>query len=491
MSPVWFSFPIELVCMVIERSDRKTLFNWAYTSKFYYNIAADLIWRSFRVRDPGRKWYPFDTLGPTFPFQSKPPAQRVKNFEFYSFENESALRRGLATSCMTYALRNLSNLEHVLLEGDVHHDGFGALIQNQGLRDLSMRQLNEFWPVGGNVTPEPLCSYTLNFAPLAGIASLSDLRIGRLTPGEAPGLAKAIRDLPLVKLKIVAAPPADSDDPRKSCAGTKIDKSPIQTILEITLESSKEIKGTLPPTLQDVTLRDRFRPFQSTNRVLLLDAFRLLNVSKLALYVMATKQLVHFFHHARFHILTSFTVNGCRHFLPDTAWTALGLDFDKGAPIDPPDTPIYGSFLDFLSRHHLTLEDLTMSPGLLRPGYARSLRFGKGDLERLGSLDRTLGTFEIPGATLCKSPDRWAWEDFEWTRSCSQRPTEHRAFLCSCLSMQNERCLTMATMEPIEASDDEEDEHSEAENYEYDTFLEDCQDSSDDDDDYGDYERFS
>ncbi|KAI4239579.1 MAG: hypothetical protein LQ349_000253 [Xanthoria aureola] len=486
MSPVWFSLPNELVCMVVERSDRETLFNWAYTSKFYYNVAADLIWRSFRVRNPGRKPYPFDALGPTFPFQSKSPAQRIKNFEFFS-----ALRRGLAISCITNALGQLSNLEHVSLEGHVHPDGFNALIQNKNLRCLSMRQGTEFQPDDGNETSESLCSYTFNFAPLAGIASLADLRVGQLTPAEAPGLAKAIRDLPLVKLTIVAAPPADLDDPRKSYSGTEIDKSPSQTILEITLESPGEIKGTLPPTLQDITLRDRFRPFQSTNKDLLLDVFRPVDVSKLELLVMAPKQLVHFFHHARFHNLTSFTVNGCRHFLPDTAWTALGLDIDKGAPIDPPDIPIYGSFFDFLSRHQQSLKDLTMRPGLLHPGCNYTLRFKKGDLKRLGDLDRTIRTFETPGATsIGYHHKQWVWEAYEWTRSCSQRPTDHRAFLCSCLCMENERCITMATMEPIETSDDEEDEDSEAENYEYDTFQEDCEDSSDDDDDYGDYDPF-
>ncbi len=461
MSPAWFSLPNELVCMVVERSDRETLFNWTYTSKFYYNVAADLIWRSFCFRNGGdRKWYPLDALGPTFPFQSKSPAQRVRNFEFLS-----ASRRGFAISYITNALGELSNLEHVSLEGDVHPDGFDAFIQNKNLRCLSMRQRTEFEPVNGNETPESLCSYIFNFAPLAGIASLADLRVGQLTPAEAPGLAKAIRDLPLVKLTIVAAPPADMDDPRTSYSGTEIDKSPIQTMLEITLESPGEIKGTLPPTLRDITLRDRFRPFQSTNKDLLLDVFRPVDVSKLELLVMAPKQLVHLFHHARFHNLTSFTVNCCRHFLPDTAWTALGLDIDKGAPIDPPDIPIYGSFLDFLSRHQQSLEDLTMRPGLLRPDY--TLRFKKGDLKRLGDLDRTIRTFATPAATLIGyNHKQWVWETYEWTRGCSQRPTDHRDFLCSCLCMENERCLTMGTMELIVTSDDEEDEDSEDEDSE-------------------------
>lgn len=460
--------PPELVCMVVERSDRKTLRNWSCTSKFYYNIAADVIWNSFAVRDPkpGRAWYRIDALRSKIRFQSKSPAQRVKNFDFVAAPARSefchVIQRRLAIRCMSDALRNLPNLERVLLEGDVHPDGFDALRQNKKLQELRLRLWAEFLPFDDDAPEEPFCSYTLNFASLAGLKYLQRLSIGRLTPCEAPVLALAIRDLQLISLMVFAAPPADSEDPRKSYAGTEDDNSPIQKILELLLTSRGGCSGHLPLSLQDITLRDFYRPFKSSNNDLLVNTIRPVNVSKLELCVIATKQLIH---HVRFPNLTSFALSGCRHFLPDTAWMALGLDFDKDAPIDPPASPMYGSFLGFLGCHRQSLESLMISHILSfgRPGDEGLLYFAKDDLKRLGDPGRGLTPQELEPSLLLgtrvETHNQLAWVFSNWTHSCSQVPSDDEA-LSSCLCVEKEHGITMRLIEARDNFvDEEEDEY--------------------------------
>lgn len=453
--------------MVVERSDRETVRNWSCTSKFYYNIAADVIWNSFAVYDPkpGRAWYRIDALRYKIRFQTKSPAQRVKTLAYFATQDglgfDAVIERRLATRCMTDALKCMPNLQIVALEGHVHPDGFDALSQNKQLQKLRLRLCSEYLRFDKDVPEEPSCSYTLNFAPLAGITSLRTLLVGRLTPREAPGLALAIRDLQLISLMVFAAPPADSVDPRKSYAGMGDDISPIQKILESLLTSRGGRSGHLPLSLQDITLRDFYRPFKSSNNDLLVNTIRPVNVSKLELCVVATKQLIHFFHHAPFPNLTSFALSGCRHFLPDNAWMALGLDFDKDAPIDPPAIPMYGSFLGFLGCHRQSLESLTMSHILSfgRPGDEGLLYFEKDDLKRLGDPGRGLTPqeFEAPlllGTRRVEPHNQLAWVFSNWTHSCSQVPSDDEAF-SSCLCVEKEHGITIRL---IEARDDFVDE---------------------------------
>ncbi|KAI4251349.1 MAG: hypothetical protein L6R42_008417, partial [Xanthoria sp. 1 TBL-2021] len=330
LSPVWSGMPRELVCMVVERSDRETLRNWSRTSKFYYNIAADIIWNSFAVRDPkpGRAWYRIDALRSKLRFQTKSPAQRVKTFTYFATQDgsnfDAVIERRLATRCMTDALKYMPNLQLVALEGHVHPDGFDALTQNKQLQKLRLRLCSEYLRFDNDAPEEPSCSYTLNFAPLAGITSLRALLVGRLTPREAPGLALAVRGLlQLLKLQLSAAPPADTEDPRGSYAGTDNDNSPIQIFLETVLSKPTASKRHLPLSLTHIQFQDIYRPFRSSKKDLVLAAIRS-DVCFLDLSIIATQQLKHFFRHAAMPRLSFFTVAGCRHFLPDVAWKALG-----------------------------------------------------------------------------------------------------------------------------------------------------------------------
>ncbi|KAL8977335.1 MAG: hypothetical protein Q9205_006840, partial [Flavoplaca limonia] len=287
---------------------------------------------------------------------------------------------------MVHSLMLLADLQRIVLKGHVHSDAFNTLKYRKHLKDLELRLDSAFLPIEG----DDYSSYTLKFVPLAGITHLQHLAIGRFTPFEASGLAKAISNLPLIKLTVFAAPPADLEDPRKSYAGTEYDKSPTQTFLESSLADHGKCSHHLPLSLQDIKLRDVYRPFNSTHKDLVLNTICSLNVSTLDLGLVASKELVHFFDHARLPNLTSFTVSGCRHFLPDTAWAALGLNFDHNPPVDLPDIPVHGSFVEFLGRHRQSLENLTIRPGLHLswPGDQLALNFTKEHLQRIAKTDQ-------------------------------------------------------------------------------------------------------
>ncbi|KAL8870504.1 MAG: hypothetical protein Q9198_007613 [Flavoplaca austrocitrina] len=456
LSRVLSGMPCELVCMVVERSDDGTLFNWTHTSKFYYNIAADVIWKSFVICDAkaGRAWSWTNFLRYKMPFQTKSPAQRVRALTFSC----SQVLWSNATKPMVHSLMLLADLQRIVLKGHVHSEAFNTLKYRKNLKDLELRLDSAFLPIEG----DDYSSYTLKFVPLAGITHLQHLAIGRFTPFEASGLAKAISNLPLIKLTVFAAPPADLEDPRKSYAGTEHDKSPIQTFLESSLADHGKCSHHLPLSLQDIKLRDVYRPFKSTHKDLVLNTVCSLNVSTLDLGLVASKELVHFFDHARLPNLTSFTVSGCRHFLPDTAWAALGLNFDHNPPVDLPDIPVHGSFVEFLGRHRQSLENLTIRPGLHLswPGDQLALNFTKEHLERIAKTDQRPSLQQSEPVLILaadgKPLNQEAWNLAAWAGSCSQGSIS--AISCTCFCKEMEHCVTMRFIEAIDSTIDEDDE---------------------------------
>ncbi|KAL8646689.1 MAG: hypothetical protein Q9226_006753 [Calogaya cf. arnoldii] len=485
LSPVWSRTPREIVCMVIEESDRETLFNWSRTSKYYYNIAADIIWRWFCINDPQpyRSWNRtcrrIDALRLKTRFETKSPAQRVKDLHFFTAWNESAYdpvtQRRAATRCMTDALNLLPNLERVLLEVDVHPDGLVALKKNEHLQELVLRLWVEFFPLDYDDDQKPICSYTLDFASLAGLGYLQHLSIGRLTPLEVLGLAKAICALPLTKLRLDAAPPADSDDPRKSYTGTEVDKSPIQTLLETVKLSGGQFSGHLPTSLQSISIRNIYRPFRSSDENLLLATIHPGNVTRLDLCVIAPKNLMQFFRHARYPKLRSFAVGGCRHFLPDTAWFGLGLGFNHNTQIDPPDIPIHGSFLNFLRCHNASLEDLTIRFFDPTSQDEDDFSFGfiatKDNLKRLKDSDPSLMPHDEleTSAVMAFGQRRQDHEARHFTgwAGCSRRHGHDEGFTL-CFGLETEHCVSMGFIDDVNAerADMEEEDDSEGEAYE-------------------------
>ncbi|KAL8989282.1 MAG: hypothetical protein Q9169_008393 [Polycauliona sp. 2 TL-2023] len=474
LSRVWTKLPSELVCIVVERSDRRTLYDWSRTSKLYYNIAADIIWESFCVEGntPNRTKHRIDALLCSLR-HTKSPSQRVKDFDFMDMSDALNLtQRRKASRCMIDAVKLFPNLERVQLEGDVHPNAFHALMQNTRLQKLSLRAWIPILPFDQFALAEPHCSYTLNFALLAGMTSLQNLSIGRLTPSEAPGLGRALRNLPLIKLTLHAAPAADSEDPRRSYAGSEADKSPIQIMLETIQVDQGDLRGRLPLSLQSVILSDVYRSFKTTKEDLLLITLGPLNVLELHMFFTATKQLAPFFAKAIFPSLTTFALNGCRHLLADAIWETLGLEYDRSARLDPPEIPIAGIFLWFLGVHQKSLQRLTISPAMhdCRPQETRSLYFTQSDLAGLGRLG-----WEHSASR--KLHNQTMWDEQSWIGTCTQRHIEDGTDYCPCLCTETEACITMWFIEQSndmisyanedeEESEDEDEEKSEDEDEE-------------------------
>ncbi|KAL8992876.1 MAG: hypothetical protein Q9169_006772 [Polycauliona sp. 2 TL-2023] len=462
--------------MVVERCDRETLFSWSTANKFYHNVAADIIWNSLCIKDLrlGRTWYNIHNLTIKSQ-QSKSRAQRVKNLDFFHDPSISdSLMRRLSNTCMTYALQNMPNLERVWLEGDVHPEGFDHLAQRQKIQQLSIRLGHVCLPLERDALPEPRCTYTLDFVPLAGTVSLQDLSIGRLTPREAPSLAQAIQNSLLIKLRVIAAPPVDSGDPRQIYAGTKLDNSPIQIILENSSVKQGHVWAGFPQSLQFLSLQDTYRPIKLMREDLLLKALGSLSVSKLQLYVRATKQMAHFFHYAYLPQLISIAVNACRHFLPEEAWTILGLELYQSIPIARPDKPIYRTLMEFLARHRGSLEHLVLFHGLLLSGTYNTpvLYFDRDNLKSLGIVDGrfTAGKHETPGGLDFENMtlNQEVWDTCGWEICCSPpQQINNPTHSCSCLCTEMEACITMGFIEAQTAQDSYGEGNNQPRKYEY------------------------
>ncbi|KAL8664286.1 MAG: hypothetical protein Q9168_007938 [Polycauliona sp. 1 TL-2023] len=453
LSPLWTELPREIVCLVVERSDHTTLCNWSCTGRLYYRIAADIIWERFRIEGDTHNTTRYRIKALLSKLRdTKSPAHRVKELDFLDVSDAWDFKqRRKAIRRMIDALKLCPNLVRILLEGDVHPDAFGALVQNKQIQSLVLRPWADALPLDPDSPADPCYSYTLNFAPLAGIASLRLLVIGRLTPREAPALATALRNMKLIKLVVYAAPAADSEDPRQSYAGTDLDESPIEIMLGKVLVDRGNSHGHLPLSLQHIILGDVHRSFKTDKEDLLLKTVGPVNVSKLELLIIATKQLVHLFEHTKFPNLTAFTLNGCRHLLPDTTWATLGLDIDQNVPVDPPEIPISTSFLGFLANHQRSLEMLTINPAMhdSRPDEKEkdSLSFTQHDLAGLKQLDRQIKAPYCKDSATCKTHNQTAWDAQCWIDSCSRRHIEYGSSYCPCICTEAGVCVTMWFLE--------------------------------------------
>ncbi|KAL8778092.1 MAG: hypothetical protein Q9213_007567 [Squamulea squamosa] len=217
--------------MVIENSDYETLFSWSVTSKFCYDIAGNIIWecfcfrRSNLVKDGDR----INAICSEPPFETKPLAQRAKKFTFVPRQDKLGSDALTMAWCMTDILKRVPNLHRVTLDGHIPSNALDIL---GGAKDLQKIKLRLNWEFNRTLPRENQSNLMLDFIILASLERLQTLRLGRLTPGEARGLASGIYGLPLTELRVSAAPPGDNDDVRKSYAGIATDKSPIELFLE-------------------------------------------------------------------------------------------------------------------------------------------------------------------------------------------------------------------------------------------------------------------
>ncbi|KAI4239971.1 MAG: hypothetical protein L6R40_005402 [Gallowayella cf. fulva] len=238
LSPIWSQLPWEILCLVVEQCNRRTLINWSCTNSFFHKISSRIIWHTLnvRVRNLNQLIQLKHALSGNHRGLTKPYAQRVKSFRFTIYEHgegftASIIRRYFA-SCKVDMLVQMPNLQKVSLEGPLRPETLHLLAQCKRLQKVSLRTKRAFLPYlksdpfddDQDTLPSP---HTLSMLPLAHLTQLSKLKICRVTPKEAYGLARAIRDLPLTALAIAAAPPADHSDPRMSYADLYEDQSPI------------------------------------------------------------------------------------------------------------------------------------------------------------------------------------------------------------------------------------------------------------------------
>lgn len=178
-------------------------------------------------------------------------------------------------------------------------------------------------------------------------------------------------------------------------------------------------RGKLRAGLNSLSLIDIYRPFRSANPDILQATFGSSLLGRLDLRIIAPKQLKHFFRHVTYPNLTNLTVGGCRHLLPDKCWMALGLDFNKAAPVKPIRDDAWTLDM-FLFRHTAILGLLTV----VRIGVA--YRWGgipeclQASFER-EQLDRFYNPALMPAPSddqdrpLCGSK----WKILGWTESCT------------------------------------------------------------------------
>lgn len=439
---IWSNLPLEVICTVVESSDYETLINWSCTSVFFYDIASDLLWESIKVgpeqilthRNPVYIiWHtlaeeninnhqrrtdlmvPFlsknafrkrTTRGmrgfPTIHKQSaKLPCTRVRKLRF-DFNHRgpqdyiTPIRMQLwDTRCVVHkVLQLMPHLRSCCFEGPLDSDTWQVILKTKGLQDLGIRTTAEF------ILPRQIrlpnsdtqwaSSQVLSLQHLDRLTHLKDLRIGRLAPLEAQGLAQAVLNLSLSRLRICAGPPAKNHSDERSLFAGTYDESPIITFLEAILLLSHQQDGggndgsdaescSLPETLTRLTLMDVYRSVQSTNHSLLLDAVGpCQSLTHLDISMLAPSQIGNFFLHAEFPALSDFAIGCCRHFFSSETWCELGI---FTLPMVSHTTP----FELFLKKHERSLSRVVMSRPLPRAMMSKdtTARIVKGKREHI------------------------------------------------------------------------------------------------------------
>lgn len=427
MPEIWCRLPNEILCTIIEHSDRQTRIAWSCTNAFFYNFSSNLLWKSLHITPKNLEGVYNDWLDPNpfnlcepdsdrermlapflgyannplyFEFRKlahpgiqdsapKLPAQRVKflNVDFLGLrfqQNREVMHRAFHGS-----LWQMDQLQRCHYEGRVFPRILEILLEKKDtLRELVLRwrseylQFSEGYPTG----------QTLDFRILSGLSQLQTLKIGRLSPYETWEFAQAVVTLRLEVLEVSSAPPADNNDTRRNLVGTVNLESPLLRFLGFVNQLKPRTKthagsweGGLPSTLKNLTLRDLYRPAKTKKQRVILDAIANCKMlEQLELRTMATLQLKLFFRFAELPSLKHLHVSGCRHFLPDKAWVALGLRPDCFAAQDP---SVYGTmetFPRFLHRHRYQIIDLQVTrPAMsIEKSNRDSLHFGKWDLHR-------------------------------------------------------------------------------------------------------------
>ncbi|KAL8685472.1 MAG: hypothetical protein Q9218_007738 [Villophora microphyllina] len=476
---VWSKVPPEIVCLIIELCDRETLINWSCTNCFFYDVASDVLWETINLRphelmntDPvsnawrgfrgedyahvnkqkradgtiihllanegfrrpsSRRSNGFRKLGGRSP---KPPGVRVKGLRLaflkgVPFEKPNTrVPASMTQRYVTAVTRNLlplvPNLIDCTFEGPLHQLTFSLLTKLQNLRKLDIRRGLEFvqpaWEdMDADVILHELKNQLLNFCSLSFLTQLRILRIGRLVPKEAQGLAEAVSTLTRVtSLSISTSPAASNDDDRLSFAGSCSDESPIllflKAILQCGCKTSTSARRHLPDTLTDLTLKDDWRVCRSTNTNILLDTISPCSrLYQLEIRLMDAGLVSHFLAHAYFPTVRHLSIGGCRHLLEDGDWVEMGLSISN-----PTITTKKESYplKDFIVRHRKTIQDVALDiPGV--PGhnsYYYTLYLEGPRLARFWVPNHVIPK----GFSAVDSDNKYGWNMGQWASNCEE-----------------------------------------------------------------------
>ncbi|KAL8836097.1 MAG: hypothetical protein Q9170_003045 [Blastenia crenularia] len=497
---IWSALPQELCCMVVEHCDRETQINWSCTNSYFHNFASNILWKSVRivandleaagmtssrsfrskqpkVKDKNGKLILFlanqsfrrrsSWKAVKFPLmdgqEAKLPAQWIKYLDIDFRQRDPSLwmyqDRKVISSAVGRAIKSMTQLQFCTFDGAMHPQTLRHLLQKKDLQGLFLRRRSEWlrpatedWALGGQRVPA-FNQILNNLRCLATLPHLRILSIARLVPAEARGLAEAVVSLKLVRLLVSAAPPARDDDGARSLVGSCGDESPLILFLQsvcrlspvIMLDASL-VGGGLPSTLQQLTLRDLYRPTRASNEKLILNTVgSCVQLEGLELRTMASKQLKAFFQHANFPALEMLSVSGCRHFLADKEWIALGLPEEDFELADPVPSGSIGVFRDFLSRHRTKLGNLEISKtamSIIKSNDCCLGWFPKAKLDRLWSPDQT-SSREYDRTD---GRNRSNWYAGGWPDECGSR---EYGFCCDgfCYAIRNPIAISMSYLE--------------------------------------------
>lgn len=476
-SPLWWKLPTEILCLIVENCDRRTLLSWSCTNQFFYEVASNILWETLRITsreliessqaqgpralfvngtyvDPTmlkrehRKLLYFmenNALRPRssrrsvgFPQmhnqEAKLPKLRVKRLELdlplrgsYGWFDESYEIKWTAAA-VSKSLSLMPNLLFCSLEGPLRANNLGRIVQMRNLQGLKIRtklKVAHQWH-GGIYGIEHLIpdgGQILDLERLARLIHLQNLIIGRLAPGEADGLAKAVLKVTkLTQLSISAIPPAGIASSRMDFAGSCDEESPILRFLEAIwqggVSAGAPAQHHLPQSLRHLVLRDVYRPGRSKNQDLLLDTISpCSNLTSLELNLMAIKHVEKFLASAQFPVLEEFAVGGCPHLLQKQGWEALGLIIpDLGDQWM--EQPLV--FKDFTLRHRQTLRRLSISllMDFMNSNDRSTLRFNRSRLEGLWNAKYPNPEAVVPPPGIYGYREDWASGRCEISGAC-------------------------------------------------------------------------
>ncbi|KAI4192382.1 MAG: hypothetical protein LQ346_004331 [Caloplaca aetnensis] len=459
---IWQKLPRDIVCHVIEQSDRDTQISWSCTSRLYYIVASNSLWKEVIMRPAELVGYKrtrrlerrmqVDNLkrdsdllinflaeeafrhplkGFWINFASaaaKSPGERIKCLDI-NFRGPLCLpdltKSSKIRQTTSVLLSLVPSLRALAFDGMLDPQTFGSILHCSRLRALKIRGSAD---VLTSLAPNPPWNQILDLSCLGSLTNLRKLTIGRLVPREAQGLAKALVDLELSLLFISAAPPAAFEDLDfiNNFRGDNDDESPLLTFLKslrAVQQGQRFGSYSLPQSLQVLRLRDHYRGWEREHilgheNVLYEAVSGCRNLTHLEIRVKACTPLEIFLQRSDLPCLHTVSMEACEHSLDWTDWIKVGLDAEKMLVSRTPPSRVAYALRDFLHKHRSTLHLLSLTHTSWGPedqfGHNFALDFDQSHLSGLWDAGRG-------GPPMLNSCARQNWERGAWSDGCSPK----------------------------------------------------------------------